>query len=126
MKHEEQRLQEQYVAWLDSKGICFCASAGGLHTPNKRAAIRMKRAGYKAGVQDIFIYLARGGYHGMAVELKVHSYASVAQKEWQVALTQRGYYAIIVPGKLDFFAAREFLESETDKYLRGNIRKEAR
>jgi len=115
----EQRLQEQYTYYLYSRGVLFCASAGGMHTPNKMAAIRMKRTGYKAGHPDIIIYEPRGKYHGMAVELKCGSYSSPEQKKWQEELIKRGYYAIIVPGKFDFYESRDYLEQETDKYLRG-------
>ena len=117
----EQTLQEQYTFYLYSRGVLFCASAGGMHTPNKRAAIRMKRAGYKAGHPDIIIYEPRGGWHGMAVELKVNNYPDKKQKNWQEELLKRGYYAIIVPGRFDFWEARKFLEEETDKYLNGKI-----
>jgi len=47
----EQRLQEQYIFYLRQQRVLFCASAGGLHTPNKAAAIRMKRAGYQSGTR---------------------------------------------------------------------------
>lgn len=118
----EQRLQEQYVFYLHNKGVLFCASAGGLHTPNKMAAVRMKRAGYKAGHPDIVIYEPRGGWHGMTVELKVNRYADQSQKDWRDELLKHGYYAIIVPGKFDFWQAREFLEKETERYLYGEIK----
>jgi hypothetical protein len=121
----EQKLQEQYTYYLYSRGVLFCASAGGMHTPNKMAAIRMKRAGYKAGFPDIAILEPRGSYHGMFVEIKCGEYARPHQKEWQKELTKRGYYAIIVPGKFDFWQARKFLEEQTDKYLRGEIKNEA-
>jgi hypothetical protein len=118
----EQRLQEQYTFYLFNNRVLFCASAGGLHTPNKSAAIRMKRAGYKAGHPDIVIYEPRGGWHGMTVELKCGTYASQEQKDWQEALTKRGYYAVIVPGKLDFWQARDFLVETTDRYLKGEVK----
>lgn len=123
----EQTLQEQFVWWLRNyksttgEDVLFCASAGGMHTPNKRAAMRMKRAGYVAGFPDVFIYEPRGGWNGMAVEVKVKSYASAEQKAWREYLLRRGYYAVIVPGKFDCWEARNFLESETDNYLKGRI-----
>lgn len=137
----EQSLQEQYTLWLDSlplisidrigiektglveDRIAFCASAGGMRAP-RYAAIRMKRAGYKKGHPDIVIYEPRAGWHGMAVETKVGQYPSQEQKEWQRRLLARGYYAIIVPGRLDFWEARKYLENETLQYLQGQIRRE--
>jgi len=80
-------------------------------------AIRMKRAGYRKGVQDIFIFEPRGQYHGMAVEVKYKTKPTPEQLKWQESLTKRGYYAIIVPHKLEFFDARKFMEEETMNYL---------
>lgn len=119
----EQTLQEQYTFYLYSRVVLFCASAGGMRT-NMRTAIRMKRAGYKKGHPDVVIYEPRGGWHGMTVELKVKTYAGEEQKHWQDELLKRGYYAIIVPGKFDFWEARKFLVDETDKYLKGEIKRE--
>jgi hypothetical protein len=117
----EQILQEQYSFYLYSRGVLYCASSGGMHTPNKAAAIRMKRAGYKAGHPDIVIYEPRAGWHGMTVELKVKNYPDKKQKNWRLELVSRGYYAVVVPGKYDFWQARKFLEEETDRYLKGEI-----
>jgi hypothetical protein len=117
----EQKLQEQYTFYLYSRGVLFCASAGGMHTPNKMAAIRMKRAGYKAGHPDVVIYEPRGGWHGMTVELKVKNYAEKTQRDWRDELLKRGYYAVIVPGRFGFYEARSFLEEQTGKYLKGEI-----
>lgn len=112
----EQTLQEQYTFYLYSRGVLFCASAGGMRV-NMRTAIKMKKAGYRKGHPDVFIYEPRGQYHGMAVEIKCGTYPTPEQKEWQEKLSKRGYYAVIVPGKLDFYEARKFLEEETAKYL---------
>lgn len=112
----EQKLQEQYVYYLRLLGVLFCASAGGMRT-SMATAIRMKKAGYNKGVQDIFIYEPHKDYHGMAVEVKCGGRPTPEQKQWQEELTKRGYYAIIVPANLKFFDARLFLEMETNKYL---------
>lgn len=117
----EQKLQEQYAVYLYSRGALFCASAGGMRT-NMKTAIKMKRTGYKAGHPDIVIYEPRTGWHGMAVELKCGSYATPEQKEWQSELTIRGYYSVIIPGKLDFWEARDFIIEATDRYLKGEIK----
>mgnify|MGYP001583849245 CR=1 FL=1 len=117
----EQKLQEQYVFYLRSRKVLFCASSGGMRT-TMRTAVKMKRAGYSAGHPDIIIYEARGGWHGMAAELKCGSYATPEQKLWQADLTARGYYSIIIPGKLDFWQARDFIIDITDRYLKGEIK----
>jgi len=61
----------------------------------------------------------------MAVELKCGSYATPEQKLWEIELKNRGYYAVIVPGKLDFWQARDFLVETTDKYLKGEVKHES-
>ena len=48
------------------------------HIPNggKRdacTAVNLKRQGVKAGVPDLHLPVARGGYHGLYIELKVGS-----------------------------------------------------
>jgi len=120
-RSQEQPLQEWYAFFLHSLGVLHCASAGGMRT-SMHTAIRMKRAGYKKGFPDVFIYEPRGQFHGMAAELKLGSYPSEEQKEWQAELLKRGYYAVIVPGKFNYQEAREFLIIETMKYLNSEIK----
>jgi hypothetical protein len=123
MSHDlEQKLQEGLAIWLTLNKVLFCASAGGLRT-SRSQAIRMKRAGYKAGHPDIVIYEPRAGWHGMTIEDKIGTYPSQEQKTWQVELLKRGYYAIIVPGKFDFREARKYLEDEITRYLAGKIKR---
>jgi hypothetical protein len=63
--------------------FCWCALSVGkypelellFHIPNggyrgKAEAGRFKAAGVKAGVWDLFLPVARGGYHGLFVEMK--------------------------------------------------------
>ena len=118
----EHRLQAQYAIFLDSLGVLYCASSGGVNS-SRRAAGKMKRAGYKRGFPDIFIYHPAGKYHGMSMELKVKTKKTVGatpeQKKWRADLEAKGYYALIAPGNLDFFQARDWLEAETLKYLEG-------
>jgi len=117
---QEQPLQEWYALFLHSLGVLHCASAGGMRT-SMRTAIKMKRAGYKKGFPDVFIYEPRGQFHGMAVELKLGSYPSAEQKEWQAELLKRGYYAVVVPGKFNYQEAQAFLELATKRYLNNEI-----
>jgi len=121
-KHEEQTLQEWYVFLLNSWSVLFCASTQGMKL-SRGVAIKLKRMGYKKGFPDVIIDEPRGGWHGMRVELKMHSYPSAEQKEWRSELLRRGYYSIIVPGNFDFREAREYLEKETSRYLLGQIKR---
>ena len=124
----EQKLQEQVTIWLNSlllpngNRIRWSASAGGMRV-NMRTAIKMKRAGYKKGHPDINIYEAFGGWHGMMIETKCGAYPGPEQKEWRDALLERGYYAVIVPGRFDFWEARKWIQDQVERYIRGEIKR---
>ena len=120
MNKLEQRLQEQYAIWLRSQKVLFCASLGGRRT-SIGVAVQMKRAGYMAGYPDIIIEEPRNAWHGMRVELKVGQSPSPEQKVWQRELLLRGIYAVIMPSNLNYQEAWDWLEEETNKYLRGEI-----
>ena len=83
------------------------------HIPNggkrsKSEAARFKAQGVKAGVPDIFLPCARGGYHGLYIELKrtKGGKLSAAQKGWIDALRGQGYKVIVCYG---FDEAREVI-----------------
>ena len=83
-------------------------------------AIKMKRAGYKAGFPDMLVLEPRGKYHGLFWELKVNDgHPSPEQKWWRDALIQRGYKAMIVPRGLTFCEAQDYLVLHTERYLAG-------
>ena len=114
---QEQRLQEQFATWLDSIGVLHCASMAGVNLP-MRWAVKMKRKGYRRGHPDHFIYEPRGIYHGMAIELKVeNTKKDENQDKWRDELNKRKYFYVRVPGKMNFWEAREFLENEVNQYL---------
>ena len=84
------------------------------HVPNGgsrdvREARRMKGQGVKAGVPDICLPAARGGYHGLYIELKRPrgGRVSEAQGEWIEALRREGYRAEVCAG---FDQARAVIE----------------
>lgn len=75
------------------------------HIPNegKRsipAAMQLKRMGLRVGVPDICLPVARGGYHGMYIELKrAHGgRLTQSQREWLEALNGQGYRAVRCDG----------------------------
>jgi len=120
MNHQEQRLQIQLATWLDLQGILHCASLGGVPMRNARIGGIMKAKGYRKGFPDHQILEARGGWHGMFIELKVeNTKKNEAQDRWRKDLIDRRYYAIKVPGKFDFWQARAFIEKEITDYLEG-------
>ena len=79
-------------------GLLYAIPNGG-----KRAiktAIALKAQGVKSGVPDMCLPVARGGYHGLYIELKRQKggVVSETQKSWITALNTQGYKAIICHG----------------------------
>ncbi len=75
------------------------------HVPNegKRSiatAMRQKHMGLKTGVPDICLPVARGGWHGLYIELKrAHGgKLTASQREWLTALEGQGYRAVRCDG----------------------------
>jgi hypothetical protein len=88
------------------------------HIPNggrrdRAEAANLKRQGVKAGVPDICLPVARGGFHGLYIELKAgNNKPTEKQETWIFALREQGYQAVVCNG---WDAARETIL----KYLRG-------
>ena len=75
------------------------------HCPNGEArhpavASKLKKLGVKAGVPDLFLPVARGGWHGLYVELKRKKGGRLSedQKQWLEALTAEKYLALRANG----------------------------
>lgn len=75
------------------------------HIPNggsrgKAEAGRFKAMGVKAGVPDLCLPVARGGFHGLYIELKRErtGKASAVQVGWFEALREQGYCVTLCHG----------------------------
>lgn len=75
------------------------------HIPNgadrhPAVAAKLKRQGVKAGVPDLFLPVARGGWHGLWVEMKRRKGGRLSedQKAWIEALTEQKYMAVRADG----------------------------
>ena len=75
------------------------------HVPNggsrkKAEAGRFRAEGVKAGVPDLCLPVARGGFHGLYIELKRQrgGRASDNQVEWLDALSKQGYQVALCRG----------------------------
>ena len=66
-------------------------------------AMRFKSEGLKAGVPDIFLPVARRGFHGLFVELKrvQGGKLSTEQGRWRAAILCEGYQSIVCKGWLE-------------------------
>lgn len=71
---------------------------GGLR--NKATAAILSAEGVKSGVPDICLPVARGGYHGLYIELKRREGGrpSKAQIDWIIRLNEQGHKANICLG----------------------------
>lgn len=66
---------------------------------HKATAARLKAAGVKAGVPDVFLPVARDGKHGLWIELKAgKNRTSAFQNLWLKDLHMQGYAAVVCYG----------------------------
>ena len=75
------------------------------HIPNegkrsRTTGARMRAEGLRSGVPDICLPVARGGHHGLYIELKrvKNSRVTKEQLEWIEALVAQGYVAAVCRG----------------------------
>lgn len=97
----ESEEQEALFAWCLANGIEM------VHIPNERkctafVAGQLLRQGMRKGFPDNFIPIARGGFHGLFIELKRAkkslSKKSPEQREWVKKLNKAGYKAVFCYG----------------------------
>lgn len=75
------------------------------HIPNegkrsRRTGARLKAEGMRGGVPDICLPVARGGHHGLYIEMKrvKNSRVTKEQLEWIEDLVAQGYVAAVCRG----------------------------
>ena len=85
------------IQWPELKLLHACPN-GGKRAP--REAHNLKLQGVKPGVPDIEFPVARGGYHGLYIELKRRrgGRLSPEQEEWIYDLNAEGNKAIVCMG----------------------------
>lgn len=97
---------------LPELDLAFHIPNGGKR--NASEAAHLKRQGVKAGVPDIFLPVARGGSHGLFIEMKYGKNKTTQnQKEWLRALEEQGYQTEVCYGWEQAAAAlEEYLEGK--------------
>lgn len=103
--------QKALIRWLYGEKMRGGATADAYdytyHVPNggqrsKATAAALKGQGVKAGVSDLVVALARGGYHGLYLEFKAtppdHAALADSQREWLGKVEQQGYCAVLARG----------------------------
>lgn len=110
IQHEAME-QEALFSWAEHMQYSIPDLALLYHIPNggkrnRAEAARLKRQGVKAGVPDIHLPVARGGYHGLYIELKANEKNKPTEKQsgWIRELREQGYAAEVCVG---WDAARE-------------------
>ncbi len=87
-------------------GLLYAVPNSAKRSPRQGAW--MKAEGLKAGVPDIVLPVARGGYHALYIELKVKGRKPTPdQLGWQARLNEAGNLAIVCYGWTE---AREVIE----------------
>ena len=93
-EHTEQVSLFEWASWVENRipelRLLHHVPNGGKR--DKRTAAMLKAEGVKSGVPDVVLPVARGGFHGLYLELKVgRNKPSDAQKAWLAALEAEGY-----------------------------------
>lgn len=97
--NEEYRIQVACYNWFNLqypkyRGLLYHVANG--EPRDKATARKLKAAGVVPGVADLSLDIARGGYHGLKVELKTaKGKQSPVQRDWQRLIAAQGYLYII-------------------------------
>ena len=97
----EANLQANVVKYLKYQypQVMYCASLGGQYQRYISQRNKAKSTGYVKGFPDLGVYEAKGGYHGLFIEIKQKGgYPTKDQKYWIEQLNKRKYKAVVCSG----------------------------
>jgi len=102
-KQTEHELQSSFISWcnLESRKIMELSLIFSIPNGSNKSittAMKFKREGLKSGIPDLFLPVARGGYHGLFMEWKRSDKEKLKPKqiEWNGKLTKQGYFCVTV------------------------------
>lgn len=104
MQHLEDDEQIALFKWAFYAQSMYPELKWMFHIPNggKRRvteAVRLQQMGVKSGVSDVFLPCARGGYHGLWIEMKSQTGRATAnQREFLDAMEKAGYMGEVCYG----------------------------
>lgn len=103
-EHQEQAALFEWAAWhterVPALRLMYAVPNGGKR--DKATAARLKAEGVKAGVPDICLPIARNGYHGFYIELKVGTNKPTKEQlQWLDALRLEGYMVDVSYGWIE-------------------------
>lgn len=83
--------------WPEMRLLHHIANGG---SRNPIEARHLKEQGVKAGIPDLFLPCARGGFHGLYIEMKRRKggRVSIEQKKAIIALREQGYRVEVCEG----------------------------
>jgi hypothetical protein len=124
-RHQESNLQKTCVAWFraqypDHALMLFAVPNGGGRSRIEGAI--MKGEGVTAGVADLILLEARGGYGSLCIEMKTRDRASKqrpSQKAWQAAAERAGNkYAVVRTFEAFRDLVKEYMAMEASRMAR--------
>lgn len=107
-RSDEFTLQCDCINWLKSAWpglqMKYTATVGGARLANgPKSYKKLEMMGYLKGVPDVLIFLARGPYHGLFVELKTPTGKfQPSQLQVHQALREEGYLVCVIRDHIDF------------------------
>lgn len=100
-------MQELRLRYPEAYALIYHVPNGGHRV--KAVAARLKGQGVKAGVPDLVLPMARGGWFGLYIEFKAQppfdAPVSASQDAYLQALHRQGYLAIVCRGSIDAMEA---------------------
>ena len=108
-EHQEQVALIEWANWNTNNypelELLFSIPNGGRR--DGRTGAKMKREGVKAGVPDLCLPVARGGYHALWLEMKAGKGRTTASQDWWFdRLSKEGHQTAVCWG---YEAAREVI-----------------
>ena len=113
---QEQTALFQWAAMMEGHipelALLHSVPNGGSRNPIE--ARHLKEQGVKAGIPDLFLPCARGGFHGLYIEMKRRKggRVSIEQKKAIIALREQGYRVEVCEG---WERAREVIKEYMDE-----------
>lgn len=96
-------MQELQLRYPEAYALIYHVPNGGHRV--KAVAAKLKGQGVKAGVPDLVLPMARGGWFGLYIEFKARppfdAPVSPSQDAYLQALHRQGYLAIVCRGSID-------------------------
>lgn len=118
----ESQIQQDCMKWFWLQYPAMAQSGLLFHIPNEgirlgRMGARVKREGVVRGVADLFLCVARGGYHGLFIEMKKPGrYQRPEQKTWQRHVEQQGYLYLVCKSLEEFMKIiKDYLDGRYDR-----------